>query len=85
MDFTVVGCSHVDRVDIRCEEAVSVPLHHIQPRTIVIAGAISVLGAESLRLHLSRASKTCPQTTSSCSGVSAPTYKSSAILATEPA
>ena len=87
MDFTrptVSGLLQDARVAIRFREAWRVPESQIQPNIKVDLGLMTVLKAESLRLHLERARSTRFQWCSNSFGESAPQYRSSAILATTP-
>ena len=72
------------RAAIRCGEAWRVPESQIQPIITVDLGLMTVLEAESLRLHLEGAWSTRFQFCSHSSGKSVPRYRSSALLATTP-
>ena len=71
----------MERVAKQCGLAVSVPLHQIQPRIVVVFGQIMVFLGDKTMLHTLRAWRTLRQLCKRSSGVLPPQYKSSASLA----
>ena len=64
--------------------ACRVPLDHTQPSTMAFLGQMIVLAADKRRLFFWRRERTLLQLLRTSMGLLPPTYKSSAILATQP-